>query len=687
MSMTRFFRRRATMLLPLVPMLTFQILPIVSLAQQTPQNSPSTEKVDKNERSDTGKPNDKEPTDRNGQKKPIPPPGNPLVIIDPATGTGNNPKAFDKRGNRTPEQYMRRPDFGNHRESPRDVRDDTESKRKKEDLPYFGYSYFEPLRQIILARRSYYQSLYSVDNTNSRRAGTNSRPYGPVSREGRDSMSNTPQSKTGTATGQGKVRYDKDGYPISDVPNRAKPGEIIAPAYGEKRTERRRTNREGDTTGADPQLMRRRSTNPADPEYDRYADEYDDGMLRDEEDYAYPIDPDAVGSEMEARRRRTLRDQDLDPLYFNQRQARPIPLDEDYYDQRLTTRERMLQDTARSNAAQRDMTLSSIQGAPRSRTRTNDENSTLNAYTNIADPLSQIFRNVSATAPTSYQLAPGDKLEIRYSTAVMPSKVNNVTVDMQGVVDIEGMGRVTVRGMTPDQAEKAIAQQLKKLYKNPTVAVKLRELRTITVNAGGEIFEPGPYTLPAVATAFNLLQAAGGPTYDGSLRNIEVYRNGKIIAHLDFYLIEMNKVKKDDPGYNLRLQDGDTVNVPSRESTIALTGEVRKAAIFELKEGETLADLLRYSGGVKPSGVSQSVQVNTVNPGQARVLKTVDIKKPGETQSFKLYDGDSIDVFSVRQTVINKVTVEGAVESPGDYAISEGMTIADLLASRTGSAQ
>lgn len=685
MSTNRLFRRRRlAILLPLVPMLTLQVLPILSLAQQNPQDPAPTDRNDRNGQgqTDKDKTQDTEPTNRNAKTKATPPPPNPLVIFDPATGTGNNPKAFDKRGNRTADEYTRRPDFGNFRETPRDVRDD--AKKKTEELPYFGYYFFEPTRQLILARRSYYQSLYAVDNSKRRTANTN-RSYGPVYREGRDSMTNSPLNPDGKQPNQGKVRLDRDGYPISDVPFRAKPGEVIAPAFGEKRTERRRTNVDRDATGADPQLLRRRSGEPLDPMDEPYYDEYGDEMIGEEDEYAYPIETNDTGYENDARRRRSLRDQDVDTLYFNSRQSRPTLLEDDIYSPRsLTTRERMLQDTARRNAVQRDMTLSSVGAAPNGRPRTNVDSSSLNAFTNVADPLSQIFRNVAASAPSFYQLAPGDKLTVRYSAPTLTSRENNLNVDTQGAVDIEGMGRIIVRGMTLEQAEKAISARLKKLYKNPTVTVSLRELRTITVNAGGDIFEPGPYTLPAVASAFNLLQAAGGPTYDGSLRRIEVHRNGKIIGTLDFYQMMRSNIKKDGTSYDIRLQNGDTVYVPPRESTITLAGEVRTPAIYELKEGENLTDLIRYSGGIKPSGVIQSVQVNTVDPGRSRVLKTVDVKKPGEGEKFELYDGDSVDVFSVRQTVVNKVTIEGAVESPGDYAINEGMTIYDLLIAARG---
>jgi protein involved in polysaccharide export with SLBB domain len=677
-------RRRAAVLLPLVPMLTFQVLPVFTFAQQTPQNPAPTDRTDRNKERER----ENNPAERENKKTPLAPPANPLVIVDPTTGTGNNPKAFDKRGNRVPERFQRPPNFGNYVDNPRDPRDESaEKRRKKDELPYFGYDAFEPTRQFILARRAYYQSLYAVDTTKRKPATGTSRNYGPVYREGRDSMA-SPQSRNGQPEAQSRPRLDKDGNPISDAPRSAKQGEIIAPAFGEKRTERRRTQDDRDETGVTPQLLRRNTNDPEtdDQEREPYYDDY--GNLIEDDGYEYPVDAEEIAQDQEARRRRSLRDDQLNSFYFNDRQARPdeANMDEDdpLNSRRLTTRERMQQDAARRAALQREMTQGAIGSAPTMRPRSSVEASPLNAFTNIADPLSQIFRNIAASAPTSYQLAPNDKLTIRYSTPAMAAREYNVTVNMQGAIDLEGMGSITVRGMTSEQAQNAITARLKRLYKNPSVTVTLRDLRTMTVYASGDVFEPGSYTLPSVATAYTLLQAAGGPTYDGSLRRIEVRRGGVLAGTLDLYEMRRNRTKKDGSTYDIRLQDGDTVYVPPRESTVTLTGEVRTPAIYELKEGESLGDLLTYAGNIKPSGVAQNVQVNTVEPGRARVLKNVDIKKPGESARFALYDGDSVDVFSVRQTVVNKVTIEGAVESPGDYAMTEGMTIAELVETARG---
>jgi polysaccharide export outer membrane protein len=197
----------------------------------------------------------------------------------------------------------------------------------------------------------------------------------------------------------------------------------------------------------------------------------------------------------------------------------------------------------------------------------------------------------------------------------------------------------------------------------------------MTVTVGGEAYVPGSYVVPAVASAFNVLYAAGGPTEDGSLRAIEIRRHGKLISTFDFYAF----LRAGGNHKDTILEPGDLIYIPPRLSRVVVRGEVRQPAIYELKPSEMLRDALAVAGGVKPSGVAQRVQVNTVDPGMARVLRDVNIKDAVVVSRTPVYDGDEIDVFSVRATVANRVTVEGAVDQPGDYALAPQMRVSDLV--------
>ena len=164
------------------------------------------------------------------------------------------------------------------------------------------------------------------------------------------------------------------------------------------------------------------------------------------------------------------------------------------------------------------------------------QNGTANAVTGqIADPISTLYKNVLASLPPNYQLQPGDALTVRYSALALAPREFTTTVDLQGGINIEGVGRVSVAGRTASQAEDTLRQRLARLYRNVDVSINLRQLRTIQVTVSGAAFAPGTYTVPATATAFNVLNAAGGPTATGSLRDIRVLRNGRLVGSLDIY--------------------------------------------------------------------------------------------------------------------------------------------------------
>jgi protein involved in polysaccharide export with SLBB domain len=297
----------------------------------------------------------------------------------------------------------------------------------------------------------------------------------------------------------------------------------------------------------------------------------------------------------------------------------------------------------------------------------------VNAFEEVADPLSQLYRNVTASVPPTYQLAPGDSITVRYWSAKHELKTLTTIVDPQGSVALPQMGLVVVRGLTVTQAEQALRTQMRRYYNGIEASITLGKLRTIQVTVSGLSFQPGSYAVPAVATAYNVLYASGGPTESGTLRAIEVRRQGKLVSSLDMYKYWLAGTQADIP-----LQDGDLIYIPPRRSRIDVSGEVLNAACFELAPGETLNNALEYAGGVKASAVNQRVQINTLTPGAARILKDVDLNQQS-AGALVLYDGDAVDVFSVRPLLTNRVTIEGAVDQPSDYALSDGMKVSELL--------
>ena len=314
------------------------------------------------------------------------------------------------------------------------------------------------------------------------------------------------------------------------------------------------------------------------------------------------------------------------------------------------------------------------------------QSGTANAITGqVADPLSTLSQNVLASLPPNYQLQPGDSLSVRYSALALAPRAFTATVDLQGGIDVEGIGRVVVAGRTASQAEAVLRQRLGRLYRNVDASIDLRQLRTIQVTVSGAAFAPGTYTVPATATAFNVLNAAGGPTADGSLRDIRILRGGRLAGTLDIYpLLGAAGGSPSAKNGDVSLQSGDNIFIPGRLSRIAVSGEVRQPAIYELTTAETLRDALRYAGGVKASGVDQNVHIDTIDNGLGRVIKDVSLRNKTQVAQTPVFDGDTIEVASIRSILINKVTISGAINQPDDYALTPGMTAADLIARARG---
>lgn len=298
----------------------------------------------------------------------------------------------------------------------------------------------------------------------------------------------------------------------------------------------------------------------------------------------------------------------------------------------------------------------------------------------LADPVASLYQKVLTSLPPNYQLSPGDSLTVRYSALTLAPREFNTTVDAQGGIAVEGVGRIIVAGRTASQAETTLRSRLSRLYRNVDVSISLRQLRTIQVTVSGASFAPGTYAIPASATAFSVLQATGGPTANGSLRDIRVLRGGRLAGILDIYpLISAGTGSPNARHGDVNLQSGDNIYIPSPVSRVSVRGEVRKEAVYELTQSETLRDALGYAGGVKPSGVDQNVHIDTVNNGTGRIIKDVNLRDRPLVAKTPLYDGDSVEVSSVRAILTNRVTIAGAVDQPGDYALTPGMRIADLL--------
>lgn len=300
---------------------------------------------------------------------------------------------------------------------------------------------------------------------------------------------------------------------------------------------------------------------------------------------------------------------------------------------------------------------------------------TLNALAGLAGP------NVFVTAPDRYQLGPGDKLNIRISSPSLEPQSFDVAVDPVGSLVVPlGGPRIVVRGQTLAQVEGQIRKEVRDLYRGAEVAIRLAELRTISISLVGEAFAPGTYQVPSVATLFNILYLTGGPSDRGSLRRIQLKRNGAPTRSFDFYLF----LVRGESSLDVNLSPGDVIFIPPAQARIRVQGEVFRPAVYEALPGERLRTILGMAGGIKPSGVGQRVSIESVTPGVERKLADANVNSEDESQNPALFDGDIIRVFSVRPELANAVTIEGPVDQPGQYALVPGMTVADLVTRARG---
>lgn len=297
------------------------------------------------------------------------------------------------------------------------------------------------------------------------------------------------------------------------------------------------------------------------------------------------------------------------------------------------------------------------------------------ALRNFVGPDAMLWMNVLMPAPERYQLGPGDLLTLRYWSDTLEPREVNLRVDAQGAITLPMGGKIVARGQTLVQLEETVRKALSRVIRNVQVTLTLRELRTMTIIIAGEAYAPGSYQVPAVATLFNALYACGGPNDNGSLRRIQLKRTDGSVHTFDFYRFLLYG----DGNQDIPLQPGDVIFIPPVEVQVSVSGEVHRPAIYELLPEERLRDAIGFAGGVKPSGVAQRVAVTSVRPGETRQLIDANLLVSDEENNPPLYDGDTVEVYSIRPIFANIVTVDGAVDQPGNYALTPGMTVADLI--------
>jgi protein involved in polysaccharide export with SLBB domain len=283
---------------------------------------------------------------------------------------------------------------------------------------------------------------------------------------------------------------------------------------------------------------------------------------------------------------------------------------------------------------------------------------------------SAFYPDVSLPVFDGYVIGPGDQLVLRLWNALVDESLK-LDVSRQGRIRIPKAGEVSVAGVRFGDLEKVLREKLSAVYKDAGISVTLGRLRSIRVYVVGEAARSGLFTLSSLSTLVNALSITGGPSTGGSLRRIEVRRAGKTISTFDLY----DFLLRGDRSADVQLLTGDTVFLPQAGPIVAVEGEVRRPALYELRAEKTLADVIALAGGMTARSYRGSVQVERTVDGSRRELRDV----PGEGLSFPVLDGDRIFVRQVDPQVRNSVTVTGNVTRPGAYEWRSGMKLSDLL--------
>lgn len=280
-------------------------------------------------------------------------------------------------------------------------------------------------------------------------------------------------------------------------------------------------------------------------------------------------------------------------------------------------------------------------------------------------------------AGSSYILGPGDVVNLNAWGAV--NFRHELTVDRNGELMIPKVGAVRVWGLPFDKAQTAVRDAINRYFRNYEMSLTLGKLRSIQVYVVGEVEAPGNYPVSSLATVINALAAAGGPSRNGSLRAVKVTRGGQTVATIDLYEMFLSGDRNKD----LQLQNGDTIFVPVIGPVVAVAGEVRRPAIYEMNGKTTLAAVLKMAGGVAASGSLGRIQVERLENNSARIALDYLLKDgdPAAMDAVLLQDRDMVKVFPFQEAIRQVVALKGNVQQAGEYQFRSGMRLTDLIPS------
>jgi protein involved in polysaccharide export with SLBB domain len=290
-------------------------------------------------------------------------------------------------------------------------------------------------------------------------------------------------------------------------------------------------------------------------------------------------------------------------------------------------------------------------------------------FVDVPDTFSPL-ENIPVTA--DYQIGPGDELQIHGWGQVDFDL--SVTVDRNGSVHLPKVGNVNVSGIRYQSLQGYLKNAISRVYRNFDLNVSLGKLRSIQVFVVGQAKRPGAYTVSSLSTLVNTLFASGGPSFKGSLRHIQVKRNGNVASELDMY----DFLLKGDKSKDIALLPGDVIYIPPVGQLAAIAGSINNPAIYELKkETTTLAELIGLAGGLTTTANGDKVRVERIDDRKMRKIEEFSLNQTGLQRLLK--DGDVVQVQIISGQFDNAVTLRGNVANPGRYPWHAGMRVKDLI--------
>jgi protein involved in polysaccharide export with SLBB domain len=275
--------------------------------------------------------------------------------------------------------------------------------------------------------------------------------------------------------------------------------------------------------------------------------------------------------------------------------------------------------------------------------------------------------------PAGYIVGPGDELDVQLYGNM--NRVLKLTVSREGQVNLPDIGPIGVAGQTFTSVKAEIESRVQRQMIGVRASVSMADTRGLRVFVLGEARRPGTYTLSGLGTITSALYAAGGVKRIGSLRNVQLKRRGETVRRLDMYDLLIRGDSADDA----HLQDGDVVFVPPVGTTVSVSGEVRRPAIYELRGESTVADLVQLSGGLTPDADPSKAMLTGFDAARRRVVLAVELTPGPNSQA--LHNGDLLSVARLRPTLDSGILVQGYLYSPGTFAWRQGIRLSNVVRS------